>query len=126
MFRWLTGPDVPPDEVVDWMFDTFAWLLAEAGGWARFEKMRLVLPTPEFFPIPAHDARLADDMLAQIKLLADMRDWPVQLTMQEDGPSNAQMFGRTANAGESSKGAAGTFRGHGGNEIGRASCRERV
>ncbi len=117
MFRWLTGPDVPPDDVVDWLFDTFAWLLVEGGGWARLEKMRLVLPTPEFFPIPADDARLADDMLAQVKLLADMRDWPVQLTMQEDGPSHEQMFGHVALAGVSSKSAAGTFSGHGGNGL---------
>ena len=117
MFRWLTGPDVPPDDVVDWLFDTFAWLLAEAGGWARFEKMRLVLPTPEFFPIALDDARLADDMLAQIKLLADMGDWPVQLTMQEDAPTSEQMFGRVALGGERTKSAAGTFRGHEGNGL---------
>jgi hypothetical protein len=117
MFRWLTGPDVPPADVVDWLFDTFDWLLAEAGGWARFEKMRLVLPTPEFFPVASDDARLADDMLAQIKLLADMRDWPVRLTMQEDAPTNEQMFGQIALGGARTKSAAGTFRGHGGNGL---------
>ncbi|HMF43838.1 MAG TPA: hypothetical protein VKQ32_24355 [Polyangia bacterium] len=107
-------PDVPPDEVVDWLFLAFAWLLRETGGWEPFSKARLILPTPDFFPIGGEGPDLAAGLLYQVKQHAGMDDWPVKLEEHEDDPSREELFGRIAMDGSDHGGAAGTFRGHGG------------
>lgn len=107
-------PDVPPDEVVDWLFLTFAWLLRETGGWYPFSHRPLVLPTPEFFPVGGDDALLAKGLLTYVKRHAGMDDWPVKLEEHEDDPTRQELFGRIALDGTDHGGVAGTFRGHGG------------
>jgi len=107
-------PDVPPEEVVDWLFQAFAWLMREGGGWWEFSHRKLILPTPEFFPIGGEGADLAEGLLYQVKQHAGMDDWPVTLEEHEDDPTRTELFGRIAMDGTDHGGTAGTFRGHGG------------
>jgi hypothetical protein len=114
MLFGIGKPDVPPDEVIDWLFEAFEWLLRETGGWKPFSAARLVLPTPEFFPIAGEGEQLAEGLLLQVKVHAGMQAWPVTLETHDDAPTHEEAFGRIAHDGSSDRGAAGTFRGHGG------------
>ena len=42
---------LPPDSIIEWLFDTFAWLFEEFGGIRTLEPAGLVMPTEEFFPL---------------------------------------------------------------------------
>jgi len=75
-------------ELTQWQFDCFEWLLQNTGGIEAFKKRRLVLPTPKFFP---HDGSsghaFAEMIFHQVKVYADMADWPCTLQCQEDDPN---------------------------------------
>lgn len=76
----------PPieDHVIDWIFETYAWLLREFGGIDELRSTRLVLPTPEFYPIEGLEGRdLADELFLRTKEYARMLDWPCRLVEQE-------------------------------------------
>ncbi len=47
LFR--SAPLVSP-ESASWQFETFRWLMRNAGGYEVFRSTPLVLPTDEFFP----------------------------------------------------------------------------
>jgi hypothetical protein len=61
----------------EWQFDVFAWLLRNAGGYARFRDTELVLPTADDFP--AHGMRghaAASAIFRRVRDRAGMADWP--------------------------------------------------
>jgi hypothetical protein len=49
MFGRPSRSAIPESDEVDWIFEVFAWLLGQNGGFEAFEGTELVLPTPEFF-----------------------------------------------------------------------------
>lgn len=101
----------PPieDHVVDWIFETFAWLLAEFGGMDEIRKSRLVLPTNEFYPIEGLEGReLAEELFLRTKEHARMLDWPCRLVEQESDDDMHAVMSLFPHSYERS-GAAGTF-----------------
>jgi hypothetical protein len=97
------------DELADWQFECFEWLLRHTGGLEAFRRYRLILPTPQFFP---HDGSrghaFAEMIFNQVKAHAGMADWPCTLECQEGDPDtrvSPQAFVKDA-----PKSPAGTFR----------------
>lgn len=76
------------DELSEWQFDVFAWLLRHAGGFDAFRHRRLVQPTPQFFERQgAQGHAFAETIFAQVRAHAGMADWPCTLHVQEDDPN---------------------------------------
>lgn len=74
-------------ELSQWQFDCFEWLLQYTGGIEAFKDRRLILPTPQFFPHDgSHGHAFAEMIFNQVKLYADMADWPCKLECQEADP----------------------------------------
>lgn len=99
---------LPTDEYIEWLFDTWSWLLREFGGWERFRETPLVLPTPDFYPemnLKGH--ALAEELFKQTQRHAGLEDWPCVLEPQEEPDVNAMMDGMPHSY--QSDGAAGTF-----------------
>ena len=95
-----------PSEDVDWILDTYTWLLINFGGWADFSRQPLVLPNDDFFPVPTDlpTSDLATTLFQKVKEHARLDGWPVSLLGQEDPiPPRAIMPGvpmQTRAAGE--------------------------
>jgi hypothetical protein len=113
MFGWISRSALPDPEMIDWLFDVYAWLLAETGGFATFgAETHLVLPTPEFFPIAADlegDDR-AQGLFAAVRRHARMVDWPCDLVAHDEAPQVRDVLGAVPHGPVSSSGPAGTFR----------------
>ena len=54
---------IPPDSIIEWLFDTYAWLFEEFGGMSTFEPAGLIMPTDDSFPLSSdlsgHELALA-------------------------------------------------------------------
>lgn len=101
----------PPieDHVIDWIFETYAWLLGEFGGMDELQATRLVLPTPEFYPIEGLEGRdLADELFLRTKEYARMLDWPCRLVEHESDDDIHALMSLLPH-GYERRSAAGTF-----------------
>ena len=114
MFGWISRSDLPEDSTVDWLFDVYAWLLQETGGYAAFRaKAKLVLPTDEFFPVSAelegHELALA--LFAAASEHAGLAQGACKLIPHDELPSTTDVLGDVPFGQSSSQGAAGAFHG---------------
>lgn len=69
----------------DWQFETYAWLLRNCGGHAKFLETTLVLPTEEHFPdrgMKGHAAVSA--LFRRARDHAGMADWPCAVEREPD------------------------------------------
>jgi len=98
------------DEIADWIFDTYEWLLTHLGGFDLFYGSPLVLPTGEFFPVPAglEGHELAAEVFALVREHAGLGHWRCRLEVHDDPGISAVLPGVPLGA-TSEKGAAGTF-----------------
>lgn len=97
------------DELTEWQFDVFAWLLRHTGGMQAFSRRQLILPTPQFFE--RHQAQghaFAETIFEQVRRHADMADWPCTLEAQEDDPN--QLVAPTLLIQDAPSSPGGTFR----------------
>jgi hypothetical protein len=94
------------EELEDWIFATYHWLLTEFGGFADFEETHLVLPNEDFFPIGDADD-VAQAIFDCVKGHAGLDSWPCKLEMRV-GDNHAEAMRGLAYEYKSS-GAAGTF-----------------
>jgi hypothetical protein len=102
----------PPieDHVIDWIFETYAWLLREFGGMDELRSTRLVLPTSEFYPIEGLEGRdLAEELFLRTKEYARMLDWPCRLVEQESDDDVHALMSLIPSHGYERSSAAGTF-----------------
>jgi hypothetical protein len=116
MFGWVSKSALPEVETIEWLFEVYGWLLARTGGIEAFRKERtIILPTDEFFPVPAslepHD--FATAMFQAIKTHAVMGGIACELAPLDEDPSASQLLGPGVAFSSSRSGAAGTFM-HGG------------
>jgi hypothetical protein len=80
------SPLVPPEEA-KWQLDCFEWLLRGSGGFGRFRRSLLVLPTDEFFPQRGLPPGTVEAVLfEQIKRHAGMEGWKCKLEVQAEDP----------------------------------------
>ena len=102
-----SAPLVSP-ESASWQFETFRWLMRNAGGYAVFRSTPLVLPTDEFFPdkgLRGHDGVRA--LFDRVRHHAGMAEWPCELRAQEE--DEPHHIAEMVNVQRSSESAAGTF-----------------
>lgn len=108
MFNRILRSALPPPETIDWLFDIFAWLLAETGGYSSFRRLsRLVLPTDEFFPVSAKltGHALAKALFEVTRGHAKMSEWPCVLVPHDEGPSVRDLVGNIPFDDSGSRGA---------------------
>ncbi len=97
------------DELSEWQFDVFAWLLRHTGGFEAFRQRRMVLPTPVCFPQRGERGHaLAEAIFGQVRRHAGMEDWPCTVQPQEDDPN--PLVGRALLIQGAPQSPAGTFR----------------
>jgi hypothetical protein len=85
--RLLKQPPLVPREEADWQLACFEWLLHGSGGFGRFRRSVLVLPTDEFFPqrnLPP--GALEGALFEQVKKHAGMSGWRCTLDIQIPDP----------------------------------------
>jgi hypothetical protein len=71
----------------DWQFETFAWLLRNCGGFAKFTETTLVLPIEEHFPdrgMKGHAGVTA--LFRRVRDHAGMAEWPCAVEPQTEQP----------------------------------------
>ena len=72
------------DDLADWTFDVFEWLIVTYGPAEFFSNTRLVLPTKDFFAAGSGtDHRTAEAVFDDVRRLMGMREWPCRLIRQE-------------------------------------------
>jgi hypothetical protein len=78
----LFGPRLPIDrDELDFQLATFKWLIGEFG---PVGETPLVLPSPEYFPIPEADGEAGvRDIFNAVRALAGLADWPCELRAGE-------------------------------------------
>jgi hypothetical protein len=111
MFGWLARSALPDEELIDWIFDVYAWLLGATGGVAALRRRPLVLPIDEFFPIEADldGPLLARALYEMTRNHAGLSDCKCRLEPHDEEMLPAgTAFGRVQR-----RGAAGTFTSHG-------------
>ena len=97
------------DELTEWQFDVFAWLLRHTGGFEAFRQRRLIQPTPAFFARQGEQGHaFAEVLFEQVRQHADMADWPCTLQAQDDDPD--PLVGSTLLVQNVPRSPAGTFR----------------
>ena len=103
----LFKPKRPVDEDEwEWLLAGFKWLERQYPELA--ESRRLALPTRDFFPpISARGVQLGEQLMAQVKAIGGIGDWPVTLIPVKPPPRGAV---NNVAALQHGKGAAGTFR----------------
>jgi hypothetical protein len=107
MFFFKTKPFLP-EELVQWQFETFGWLLRHTGGIESFASTVLVLPTDEFFPDKGlRGSKGVERLFLRVREYAGMEQWPCELHEQDPDPS-ARIADFVMVQGEPSS-AAGTF-----------------
>lgn len=97
------------EKTLEWHFETWKWLLENFDG-PRQTRRRLILPTPEFFPMRSgRDHESVERLFEHIKELMGMKDWPCRLhRVADDQPLRDEQM--QALFGESSSNApAGWF-----------------
>jgi hypothetical protein len=88
MFGLFSKGSLLGEELTQWQFDCFGWLLRHTGGFEAFKRRQPIQPTPKFFPsrgLRGH--ALAEHIFFQVKQHADMADWPCVLQVQEHDPN---------------------------------------
>jgi hypothetical protein len=112
MFDWLAskvfGDTLPPDELIHWYFDTYAWLFKDNGGFEHFSKRPLVLPTNEYFPLFCRGGEdLAEEVFGHVRRYTGIKySGSIEpQDIQENPLSKVQVA-----ASFKTRGAAGTFR----------------
>jgi hypothetical protein len=104
MFGWFAKSSLPDEEMIDWLFDVFEWLIREAS----LDRRALILPTDTFFPIEKdldeHARALA--FYGAVKRHARLDDCRCRLVPLDEEPElpRSAHFGPMARSG-----AAGTF-----------------
>ncbi len=80
-------------ESAEWQLASFEWLLRNGGGYEKFRKGRVVLPSHEFFP---EDLFKGEDIgvrvFEKIKYHMGMSKWPCRLEVYEDRDPLAAVF----------------------------------
>jgi hypothetical protein len=98
--------------MAQWQFDTFEWLLRQAGGLERLGRTPLVLPNDEFFPDKGlRGAQGVRVLFDRVRGHAGMSDWPCRLEAQEPDPE--LRVGDHVRVEHSHQAPAGTFSRHG-------------
>ncbi len=84
MFGLFRQKPLLDPEAAEWQFDCFAWLLRNSGGFPRFRRTVLILPTERFFPQRGERGQaMAEAVFQQVKIHAGMQNWPCLLKQQE-------------------------------------------
>ena len=80
MFGLFDASSPIDQDVEDWLFDAWAWLMREYGGMSRIRWTKLALPTPQFFPRgPEDDHARAVEIFERVKALMSLTDAPCEL-----------------------------------------------
>ncbi len=94
MFGWFSKPALPSAEDVEWVLDTYAWMIHELGGFARFDEAPLVLPTRDYFAVTEVETHArAQAIFARILEHAGLHTWPFELVQQEKTPRTRDLMG---------------------------------
>lgn len=113
MFGWFTKVALPPPDDIEWILETFEWLIREHGGFVAFETTPLVLPTPEYFAITEVETHArAQAIFARMLDLTGLTGWPFELEAQRAPPTIKDVMpGYAFGSGPPEpKSPAGTFR----------------
>ncbi|MEM6734188.1 MAG: hypothetical protein AAF658_21675 [Myxococcota bacterium] len=114
MLGFLKSNALPPEEVIDWTYEVYRWLLEHTGGWPHFRETPLVQPTPEYFPVPdtlvQDEPSLAQHLFEQTKEHAGLQHWSCELREHQDSPRTGDLMGHVPHNSAAHGGAAGTFR----------------
>lgn len=115
MFGWFSRSSVPERAQIDWLLATYRWLLEHTGGDHGLNRNKLVLPTPEFFPVEAglSGHELALELFHHTRVHAGMRSWPCDLVPHREEPDARAVLGAGVPHSSRSHGAAGTFQSRG-------------
>jgi hypothetical protein len=71
----------------EWQFATYAWLLRNTGGYAKFHDTALVLPTEDFFPDRGLKGRAGvATLFRRVRDHAGMADWPCTVEVEGAEP----------------------------------------
>lgn len=109
MFGLFRQKNLLGDELTEWQFDVFAWLLRHTGGFEAFQRHRLIKPTPAFFPQRCEQSHaFAEALFHQVRRHAGMEDWPCVVRPQEHDPN--PLVGRVLLVQGGPQSPAGTFR----------------
>ncbi len=77
MLDFLLKPEVIEDESAQWIFDSFAWALANFDARAFVNHSQLVLPNDQFFPDKADSPEaMAEKMCTRVLGYCGMQHWP--------------------------------------------------
>ncbi|WP_266157468.1 hypothetical protein [Dyella silvatica] len=88
MFGLFRKGSLLGEELTQWQFDCFAWLLRHSGGFAAFQQRQLIQPTAQCFARQgAQGHAFAEVIFTQVKQHAGMAAWPCSLQVQEDDPN---------------------------------------
>lgn len=103
-------------DLEDWVFETWAWLMAEFGGMAQIGRSALVLPTRDFFPpTEATGHAKAEHVFACVKGAMQMTSWDCRLVRNERRASHQRVA--EFNFVQNSQDPSGTFRVQGGEVV---------
>lgn len=71
-----------------WIFDGYAWALAQFGTDVFYESTTLVLPSADFFPVArSNDPEdIAREIFESAKTYAGLAEWPCELVAQDPNP----------------------------------------
>jgi hypothetical protein len=101
MFGWFRASAQCPvePEVKDWMERRMLWL-AQQFGWDRLRSVKVILPTPEFFPDPYHgSAEDATVILDRVCGYMGVDPQSIELALYEDRNPVHDEHGRQGTAG---------------------------
>ena len=85
MFGLFKNKPLLSEELRNWQFDTFAWLIKNSKKFGSFDKIVLVEPTDKFFPDKSPDRQKKAKMIFErVKVYARMSKWPTRLVEQEE------------------------------------------
>jgi hypothetical protein len=82
-------------ESSEWQLESFEWLLRNGGGYGKFGKGMVILPTPEFFPKDVFEGEgeaLGRKVFEKVKAHMGMTKWPCRLELYDDGDPLAAVF----------------------------------
>lgn len=83
MFAKLFKAEMPDEDTIAWLFDTYQWAISNFNAEVFFDETQLVTPTNDHFPgthSSVHDA--AVQVFEQVKALAGLQHWPCEVMDQ--------------------------------------------
>jgi hypothetical protein len=104
---WFTKIDA---KLLDWQIQHWKWLKRNLQPHFDLDRLRLITPTPSFFPItPTSPEKTAEETFCLVQNYFGIAHWPCRLEAFDEASDVTQQFAPVLARPEQSQGAAGYF-----------------